>query len=388
MTNAIVLTIKQHSNFLKTILYLCTSLLISSVIYSQNNDRIIGEAELVGETSITSSTGDDGNGQSGGSTNNGDVGPNRDWDIQINSTNKGYRANGKVNYQNAIYNGETYNGRENGRGILAYKDGDFVYGEFHNGAFIKGKGRLTYMDGKYSGEMKKTTSGISRQGIGQLDMYNGNSFYGRFENNMFISGSANISTSKGKYTGDVIMKNGKPLYHGKGVFRFNSGSVFSGLYDRGKRVSGSFISKSGVKKVGRWTNGKFKGKISLDISKLSPSTIDALKEFEEMKELANVLYLSTAFAPLVLHFTSGTNWSVPKGTAVQVISKRNVLAIGGETHSVFKDEGDWSNLALAVNGINSITRAKFIQYCEKQMLINRNKNLDYLFWKNLRASFK
>ena len=360
--------------------------LVSTTLYSQRTQKYNGrtihvDGKVKGKTDSPKSNsrveferhehgGPDGN----RSTGNG------------SSSNSGYKARGNRKYLNATYTGETYNGKENGKGAIAYKHGGYFIGDFKNGSFIKGYGKMNVLGGVYNGQISrnKKGQGLVQNGNGKLFKANGEILNGKFINNSFVSGQAKFKYGNGVYQGEAKSINGKIVRHGKGVYFFNNGNKFSGIYNHDKRVKGRYTSKNGITKVGSWSKDGFKGKTLLDLTKLSKQSMDALKEFDNMKDLANTLYKVTAFAPLVTTFTQGTDWRVPKGTE---ISKRNILAFTKEGSSVANTGGQWVALARASKGLNSITRAKFIQFCEKQMLKHKNQPLDYRFWKKMRKSF-
>lgn len=319
-----------------------------------------------------------------------DFEPNSRLGSNDKGTAKSFTGTGSINYSNASYSGEIKKGKIHGKGILYYKDHTFLNGVWNNGSFVTGTGKLEYYDGKYSGSLKTDREGfLTREGTGKLEYKNGDVVEGSFKNNVFIEGSGTLNKNYSTYNGQVKVFNNKILPHGKGVTRYKSGSKFSGIYKNGKKQQGTYTFNNGIIKKGTWNGEKFNGDVLLTLSKLSQGSINALEEFSEMTTLANTLYMVTAFAPLVMHFTSGTNWKVPgTGTVSKRISQRNKIAFTEKTLSTIPiKDSDWVALARVAKGLNITVRAKIIQFCEVEMIKHKNERLDYLFWKNLRDSF-
>jgi uncharacterized protein YodC (DUF2158 family) len=78
------------------------------------------------------------------------------------------------------YEGWCKNGRPHGEGKKTYADGSWKKGEFEEGQFISGEGKIIYESGDYyEGELK----GLKRHGYGKYYLYNGGVWSGNWHEN-------------------------------------------------------------------------------------------------------------------------------------------------------------------------------------------------------------
>ncbi len=126
----------------------------------------------------------------------------------------------------AVYEGETRNGKPDGRGVVTWPNGKRYEGEFFNGKF-HGHGTFRWANGStYTGEWSVST----RHGRGIMKWSDGSSYDGEWEN--------------GEQTG-------------QGVYTFLDGTRFKGSFVNGKIKAGTYYHRDGRIETGEWKNGTF-----------------------------------------------------------------------------------------------------------------------------------
>lgn len=100
------------------------------------------------------------------------------------------------------YEGEMHEGRMDGKGTLAFANGDFYEGEFKDG---------------------------NRNGHGKMKWFNGNTYDGTWKAGLPDGRGTYAWKSGNEYNGDWV----KGRQHGKGIFTFTSGNSYEGEFKDG-----------------------------------------------------------------------------------------------------------------------------------------------------------
>ena len=142
--------------------------------------------------------------------------------------------NKELKYNNGRYVGQVINGKQEGKGIRYWNDGNRYEGDFKNG-MAEGKG-IYYFN-------------------------NGNRYEGDFKNGKFEGKGIYYSNNGDRYEGD--WKNNK--HEGKGIYYYNTepwkGDRYEGDYKNGKREGkGIYYYNNGDREMGDWKDGKEIGK--------------------------------------------------------------------------------------------------------------------------------
>lgn len=134
---------------------------------------------------------------------------------------------GKMQYQDAVYEGNFINGKFTGQGKLTAKNGNFFVGEFIEGKIAKGK--FTWANGaSYEGDF---IDGM-KVGFGkEYDKNNKLIYEGSFLNNVY-DGTGTYYEDGYKYIGGF--KNGR--FHGQGKLYDEKGNLKYGEFKEGKYI--------------------------------------------------------------------------------------------------------------------------------------------------------
>jgi hypothetical protein len=135
--------------------------------------------------------------------------------------------------ESLTYAGEFKDGHYHGQGVIAYKTGETLKGEFRKGKIYSGEGTFKY-----------TTPGDYLQGTWVEGKLQG---HGRI-----------VKADWRAYEGMIV--DGK--FHGQGVLAYPTGEVMRGEFKLGKvwAAEGAMKQKDGSVLRGRWRKGEFAGK--------------------------------------------------------------------------------------------------------------------------------
>lgn len=200
------------------------------------------------------------------------------YDLFKGSINKNYFFTGKGCYitNNYIYNGFFANNEFNGKGLMIYKDGSSLFGDWVNG-ICTGKGILKINNlYEYEGDFvdnKKHGYGIEKHqdgskyegeffdnkknGKGKYLNSKGETYEGEFKNDLFDGeGIYKWPLESREYKGQF--KNGN--LNGKGINKYKDGSIYEGNYKNGlKHGLGKYTWPNGKIFYGSWLNNKLHG---------------------------------------------------------------------------------------------------------------------------------
>jgi hypothetical protein len=153
---------------------------------------------------------------------------------------------GKFRFKDdAIYEGQWKNGKQEGKGKLSLKDGAVYLGDFRAGK-MQGKGRFTLVSSDY---LEGDFNDDRFEGQGVFIFKNGIKMGGTYVNNTIKNGYQ-ISPDSSRYDGDFQAN----LKNGKGVMQYKDGLVYSGDWVKDKREGkGELKDRSGkVLYNGNW----------------------------------------------------------------------------------------------------------------------------------------
>ena len=191
---------------------------------------------------------------------------------------KNYNITGRGTYitNNYIYSGYFNNYIFKGKGLMIYKDGSNLFGDWVNGK-CTGKGVLKMVDKiEYEGdfvENKMEGHGIEKypdgsifegefknnkkNGKGKCTLEHGETYEGDFKNDLFDGeGTYKWPEESRVYTGQFKMGN----IEGKGISKYKDGSTYEGNYKNGqKNGTGKYSWPDGKVYYGKWLNNKLHG---------------------------------------------------------------------------------------------------------------------------------
>ena len=177
-----------------------------------------------------------------------------------------------ITYKFGRYEGQVRNGKEHGRGVFTWTDGERYEGEFvdgkktgrgiktwpngdrYEGQWLKGlwhgRGTLTWADGtRYEGDWRKG----KRTGRGTYTWANGDRYRGDFVDGKRTGRGIFTWPDGERYEGDFVDGD----FHGRGTYTWANGNRYEGEWRNDKRTGwGTHVSANGKVREGEWRDNK------------------------------------------------------------------------------------------------------------------------------------
>lgn len=147
-----------------------------------------------------------------------------------------------------LYRGATYSGYVNesrqpdGKGTMKYSDGSEYTGDWVNGV-RQGQGKMKYDNGVYEGEWQND----KKNGRGTYTWNDGKKYEGAYADDVrsgegVFSGWVDLTNG---YSGTYYGKSENDQFNGYGKFLFDNGDKFEGIYKENLFWSGTYTQKDG-----------------------------------------------------------------------------------------------------------------------------------------------
>lgn len=173
---------------------------------------------------------------------------------------------GKFRYASgAIYEGEFYQGKCHGKGILRFSNGNKYLGDWSEN-YREGEGKLVFSEGHdYVGGFVQS----KMRGKGIMTYVNGDRYEGNWENDRPNGRGAYLFKNGEKYEGNFA--DGR--FDGHGTMSYLDGSKYEGFWKNNqKHGSGKLFLNTGEVQYGQWTAGRRTDATVTDFVNATPNT--------------------------------------------------------------------------------------------------------------------